>query len=325
MYRLLVLIPLLGCTGKDTDTVETGDSSTDTAVDDTGPEPCVTTVIDIEPVDGDSAVYYREPLLVSFEGDGAAAVFTLTGPEGEVPVIATFGDGNVQASLSAELAALTQYTLAVTICDVVTTSTFSTSSLGTALEFDPAELVGDTFQFSLADATITEPAFLEIVAGSQLTQPILIGVTAASSTAIDLVGGLGEAVDGTYEQLEGLPTWDFPEADFSEQPYFEAESDLVTILYGETPIPIEQFALSGTFTSDGSVMAEGRATGFGDTRYMADLVNRPAEDYGAVCEIAAAAGIYCTECSDGEPYCLYIVAENIQAALVPDLTMEVVE
>ena len=41
-------------------------------------------------------------------------------------------------------------------------------------------------------------------------------------------------------------------------------------------------------------------------------------------DLAAAAGVYCTECSDGEPYCLPIVAEHIEAAKVDGLTLVVV-
>ena len=47
--------------------------------------------------------------------------------------------------------------------------------------------------------------------------------------------------------------------------------------------------------------------------YMGELVGRTAKDYSAVCDIAAGAGVKCVPCSDGEPYCLYIVAEEITA------------
>lgn len=326
----LALFALAGCTGEavdstDTDPSHTGDSDS-AVVDDTAG--CLAGVTSTEPADGTTGVYYHDTLTVSFDGDGGDAVFTLADDAGvEVPVSATWTDGNVQAILTpAAMAPLTTYTLTTTVCGTTATSSFTTSDLGTPLTVDPSDLVGSTYVFRLSDADITEPAFLGIIAGTYLTVPILIGVDQADSETIDLIGGLGYEQDAGYVQEPGLPTWDFPVASFADQPYFEAASSLITIMYGTTPIPISDFTLSGTFRSDGSAIEHGIATGTGDSRYMAELVGKPADEYSAVCDLAASAGVVCTECpTDGEPYCLYIVAESINATKVDGLTMDAIE
>jgi len=178
----------------------------------------------------------------------------------------------------------------------------------------------------LSDATITEPSFLDFVASSYLTVPLIIAVTDADDTTLDLVGGVGyHENDGSYTQVMEEETWDFPAGDFSEQPYFEAYADYITLSYDGIPIPIEQFNLSGTFNADGSAIEEGVGTGLGDSRHMWALIGQPEEDYDAVCRIASKAGVDCEPCSDGEPYCIYIVAEGITATWEEGLTLVTVE
>ncbi|MFN7142852.1 MAG: Ig-like domain-containing protein [Myxococcota bacterium] len=336
--RTLALMGAIGllaaCTGKDgkpADTDDTGvGTDTDTGVDtDSGDtsEPCTASVLSTEPVTGATAVYYRDPLVVSFEGDGSAATLALTDAGGaDVAFETTWADGGVQATLATVLAADTTYTLTVDVCGVETTTSFTTSSLGAPLTVGTADLLGRTFVFRLSDATITEPSFLDFVASTYLTVPLLISVTAADSTSLDLLGGLGvHENDGTYTQMEGEETWDFPSGDFTEQPYFEAYSEYITITYDGLPIPIEQFHLSGTFTADGTQIQRGVASGLGDTRHMAPLLGKPADEYDALCALAAGAGVMCEPCADGEPYCIYIVAEEITATWEAGLAMSPVE
>jgi hypothetical protein len=337
MFRTLPLaLALFGCTSgpakdvdpddtavSDSDTDADTDTDTDTDADTDTAELCTRTVLGTAPADAEIDVYYRAPLVVSFDGDGSIATFSLADAGGaEVAFETTWTDGNVQASLATVLAPSTTYTLSVDVCGVVTTSTFTTSSLGSALTVANADLIGRTYVWRLSDATITEPSFLEFVAGTYLTTPLLVSVTAADETSLDLIGGVGNHEnDGTYTQVMTEDTWDFPAGDFTENPYFEAYSDLITVTYQGTPIPIEQFHLSGTFTADGTAIEKGVGTGFGDSRHMGPLVHKSADDLTAVCEIAAAAGVECQPCADGEPYCLYIVAEDITAEWAEGLSI----
>ena len=308
-----------------TDKASTNDDSSighDSETGDSNVGPCTTQVMSVEPADGAADVYYHHTITVSFDGDGGSAEFSLLDASGvDVPVTATFTEGNVQAVLTADLEPVTAYTLTTSVCGSEASSSFTTNALGSPLDMDPADLIGATYEFRLSDADITEPAFLDLIAGTYLTVPILIGVDSADSTSIDMLGGLGYETTDSYAQDTTLPSWDFPVADFTTQPFFHAQSPLITIMYGTTAIPIEQFNLSGTFAADGSAIEEGYVTGIGDSRYMATLVGKPADDLSAVCDLAASLGVNCTECADGEPYCLYIVAENITAERIDGLTL----
>jgi hypothetical protein len=328
---LLAALGLLaGCPAEDkdngTDDTAIGtDTDGDTADTDSGP--CESTVLSLEPADGATAVYYRDPIVVSFEGDGSSADLSLTDAGGaEVPFETEWTDGNVQAFLTTVLDAESTYTLSVDVCGAASSASFTTSSLGAPLAVGAEDMVGNTYVFRLSDSTITEPAFLDLLASSYLTLPLLISVTAADETSLDLLGGVGELEnDGTYTQVISEETWDFPAGDFSEQPYFEAFAEYITLSYNGILIPIEEFHLSGTFTADGTAIERGVGSGLGDSRYMAPLVGRDAGDLAAVCEIAAGAGVSCEPCADGEPYCIYIVAEDITAVLQDGLTLTPVD
>lgn len=301
--------------GSDLDEDTAGDSGT----------PCVMAATGVSPETGATGVYYRDPLQATFT-DGAVDVasFTLVDAAGNAGTIEeiTWSEGYVQATLSVVLEPSTTYTLTAAACETSVSTTFTTSDLGTALSLPASDLIGRTYMFRLSeDADITEPPFLEAVAGSYLSVPLLFGVTDANDSIIDLLGALGyHESTGEYVQVEGDTTWDFPAADFTEAPYFEAEAERIVITYQGVDIPIENFHLAGTFSADGTQIAEGTATGLGDSRYLGALMGRDDEP-GAICEIAEAAGVYCTECSDGEPWCLYIVAENITADWEEGLTL----
>jgi hypothetical protein len=327
LLSLAILPSLAAC---DSDGVKpdtgSGDTDTDSATDtDSGSTECAVTVTGSSPENGEAGVYYRQTLTVNFDGDAVAAdasVSVLDEAGVLQPVQLEWSEGNVQALAYVVLEANSAYTLSVDVCETNTSVGFMTSSVGTPLSIDPSELMGRTYSFRISDATITEPAFLNVVADSYLTVPILLGVVSASDTEVDFLGALGEQDDfGAYTQYPDIPTWDFPPASFAEAPYFEAASEGIVIMYGDVPIPIEDFTLSGTFSSDGARIEEGHVTGLGDTRYLGELmVGR--DDPNAACDIAEAAGVACEPCNDGEPYCMFIVAEDITATYQAGLTLE---
>ncbi len=330
-----ILLPLallaLGCnpdTDKDegdtTDTdLDTDSGDTDSGDTDDTNVACETTVSSVSVEDGAVDVYYRGSITVSFDGDAASdgATFTLVDATGAaVPFQTTWAEGNVMATLDMVGTPASAHTLSVSLCDVMTVVGFTTSGTGSPLTIDPAELVGDTFVFSFAQSTIVDPPFLDLLKGRFLTAPILLGVTSVDATNIDILGGLGTLNDrGEYRQLN-LPTWDFPVADFAGQPYFQASTDVITIMYGDVAIPVHDFAFSGTFRADGSAIEEATAGGFCDTRYMGPALGQP-DNPNAVCDFAEAAGIPCLPCADGEVYCVNVWAVDITAELVDGLTL----
>ena len=201
------------------------------------------------------------------------------------------------------------------------TELMSTSSLGSPLTVAPEDLLGNTYEFRLSnDAEITEPAFLDVMAASYLNVPLLFGVSAVDATSLTLIGSLGtQADDGSYSQDVG-DVWHFPACDFSTAPFFSTVADLITLTYNGTDIPIEQFTLEGTFAPDGSSIEHGVATGNVDSRNLGPLVGQPDEP-GAICNLASDLGVKCVPCADGEPYCLYMVAEQISAEMAEGLTL----
>jgi len=312
----------------DSGTTNTDDSSMDdtgtTHDTDTAP-PCTALVLETTPVEGEMAWYQRDPLQVLFDSDGSQATVTLTdGTGATVPMLSTWGDGNVSLSLSNLLVPATDYTLTVDLCGVQTQTHFRTSDLGLPLQVVPEDLVGRTWEFRFSDnATITEPGFLDVLASSYLSVPILIGVEYADATSIDLIGALGDQYpSGLYYQSTVEDPWDFPLGDFSQSPFFSSTAALATLTYDGVPIPIEQFHLEGTFTADASQIQKGVATGLVDTRDAGVWVNDPGNP-DAVCNLAKLAGnIDCLECADGMPYCLFIRAEDITATYVEGLTIQ---
>jgi len=319
MRTLWLLAALAACkdTPKDeTDGTTAGTDSADADADtdaDTDAD-CDTTVTATDPAADATDVYYRGQIEVSFSDDGSGAAIDLLDSTGtSIGATPTWSEGNVQAFLNPVLDPSSSYTLHVSVCGTTTDVPFTTSELGSALSIDPVDLTDRTYVFRLSDADITEPAFLDVVASQYLSVPLLFGVTASDAETIDMLGALGyHEDDGTYTQIMGQATWDFPAADFTAAPYFSASADEIVITYGTIDIPVEGFTLAGTFTADGTQIQKGTATGLADSRNMGDLVNQP-DDPNAICSVAAAAGVDCIPCGDGQPYFLYVQAEKITA------------
>lgn len=314
MRFLMALALLAGCGEQDGLDKDTSGGDLDTANGDV--VECSLALLSTTPEDGAGDVYYRDPLVVSFDGGDASADATISLADAagtDVPATATWGEGGVQATLDVVLQPLTTYTLTVDVCDATTTSTFTTSELGTPLTVASADLQGRTYVFRLSEADITEPAFLDVIADSYLNVPLLLGITAADDTSIDLLGALGDLNDdGSYSQDLAQTTWDFPAADFTTSPFFFAQAEYIVLSYQGTPIPIEDFTIEGTFTADGTEIVKGRATGLGDSRELGSMIFGD-DDPAAICNLAEDQGVYCVPCADGGPYCLEIVAEDIVA------------
>jgi len=318
-------------TGKIDDTSETGDD-TGTPNDDTGDthetsDPsCETVLTGTDPEDGSTGWFYRDALWLTFSDDASGATLVLyDSDDNVVPTTETWSDGNFQVSVAPEAPLLgeTTYRLHVEVCEFSGDLTFSTSQYGAPLEESTDALVGNTYVLDLSQATILQPDTLGPLLASYLTEPILIGVDHADDTTIGLVGAQGyKRSDGTYKQV-GTDVWIFPDADFSENPYFSASTDYIAIDYGGTTIPIEQFELSGTFAPDGSAIGGGHAQGWGDTRNMGPLLGL-SDDPSAICDYIdlLGLGVSCSPCADGGNYCLFLEAVFDEAPIADGLTID---
>lgn len=316
------LLALAAC-----ETTSTTDTSNDSgAVTDTGDTAsCAVHVIGVTPTDGAMAVYYRDAVYVSFDGDGSAALIEVRDAAGGVAALTTTWDeAHTLATLDGVLAPSTEYTVHAELCGVTTDTHFTTSALGSPLTISHEELTNRTFSFALRDAEITEPEALEILGDSSLVTPLGFMVQYADDTQLELLGAVLGFVDDGLVQVEELDTWDFPAADFTEQPYFHVTIDELPIVYenssGQTLIRLYDFDMEGLFAPDGSAIEHGTVVTLVDSRGLGPLLSLPDTD-DAVCTYAAPFGVTCIPCPDGEPYCIHTIGEDITAPLVPDLTL----
>lgn len=193
-----------------------------------------------------------------------------------------------------------------------TTDTGETADDATPVA-DPSTLVGRSYGFKFAEATITEPAALGAIIASYVVAPVMVGVTAGSSGSIDLLGGLGQADSDPATQDTCVPTFDFPASDFGTNPDFSAGPTDASLNIGAS-VPVYGLTLTGRFAADGSDIHDGTFSGLVDTRPIGPLLNGGGGD-DAVCLAAKNFAIACVDCpGDVGTYCLNLVAEDITYA-----------
>lgn len=309
-----------------------GSGGDDTAIPtddtgDTGPAPCTSTFYGSDPDAGTNNHYWRDPIKLTFTGAAAE-------PQTRISAVNAAGEG-VSLSVAWDDAGLNAtvegaggwpasetITLQVTVCTDESEVSFSTSEYGAPMEMGPADLVGNTYYFDLGEADYVKPAGLGAIIAIYLSQPLLISVDGATDTTISLLGAQGEtdALTGAIQQDMALPTFGFGTADFTASPYFSATTDELLINYSGYDVPIYDFHIEGTFAADGSSIGGGIATGLGDTRDLGLLLG-VGSDPGAVCELATTFGLECSDCPDGNPWCLDIEALFDDGPLMPGVTV----
>lgn len=308
------------------DTGETGDPSDTADTGDTGDsgETCDVTIKETDPEDGESDWYYRDPVEVTFsEAASTWAEVGLLDAEGaEVPATLTWNEEETRVELLPDptFEPARTYTLWAEVCEDATEVVFETADYGTGLEMDAGDLVDNTYVVDWNQVEFTEPPYLGTFISGYL-DPLLVGVVEVSDDTITLVAALGkETVAGGYKQLDPYSWWLFEESDFSESPFFSADVSAIDFEYDDEEIPVEDFHLEATFAADGSSLGGGKLSGFIDTRPVSRLIGYD-EDWA--CEQVAMLGIECEACpSDQEPYCLDVMAENIEAPLEEGLVIE---
>ncbi|MCB9777119.1 MAG: Ig-like domain-containing protein [Alphaproteobacteria bacterium] len=314
-------------TGDDGTGTDTDSGATDT---DGGTTDCEVDIDSLEPDDGDTGVYWRDPMEVTLDGatDPSNVTFTLTDSGGAaIPVTASWSEGGLVATLTAGdgMTGNETYTLQVDVCGNSASTSFTTSAYGLPLEGDPVSLKDTAFYFDLPGATFVQPPGVGALLATFLDVPIILGITDVSSTQIDLLGAQGERNDAD-EWIQDLAqvTWDFPVADFGTSPYFEAEAAEIVIGYsygGDIyEIPVYNFHVEGTFSADGTRIGGGRAIGKGDTRNMGPLLGA-GDEPDAVCEFLGTVGLVCEDCGDGNETCITLEALFPEAPVLPGVTV----
>ena len=319
----VLCLGLAGCKGDDSNGSNADDSSgtDDSAAQDDSGTICTLGVVDTSPHTGASTWLYSDPLQVTFDEPAKSATFTLTDGSGSsVPFTTTWGKGATDVSLEAALTGSTTYTLGITTCDTTTTIEFTTSEYGSPLTVDPKSLVDKTYLFDLSTAEYEQPPGLGALIALYVSAQVLLGVTAADSATIDLLGGQG-ILDkaGMYTQDMSVPTFAFGSADFTHAPYFTVSAPEVQIVAGDT-YTLYDFAAEGTFAPDGSSIGGATLSMLIDTTNLGEAMDLPnGDDPMAVCDYLEPLGISCETCPGGagKDNCIAIVATWDEANTVP--------
>lgn len=319
---MLSALALIGCKGDDK-TGETGEGEEET---------CEVQISETVPTGGDSDFYYRGTIEV---------YFTATDSDGEVMLMDSAGtevsgstswsdDGTVlYFTPDSALAPSTDYTLMISYCGGNPEVTFRTSEVGGSVEEDT--LVGKAYSIDLGSARFIEPEGIGSVLGELLTQNILVGVTAVGGGTIQMVGAI--SAEGTTTQDTCTPSIPFPEADFSQNPYFEIGPEDTTISVAGYTATIGDLQISGAFGPDLSYFSGGTLGGVVDTTTLddipdlAELAGCDGTSDSCLCDFIAGTGFAtCSECPDGSgPYCLTLLADQIVATEIDGTVIEVSE
>jgi hypothetical protein len=330
---LLLGIAVAGCHGdKDDDTGGIG--TDDSAADDSGTDDsgggddsgtnCTLVVVDTAPGTGAADWLYSDPLTVTFNEPGKAATIALADATGApVSFTPTWGKGATDVSLAASLAGSTTYTLTVTACGTTTSVDFTTSVYGLPLTIDPSALVGKTYLFDLATAEYSQPPGIGALVALYVSAQVLLGVSAADASTIDLLGAQGEVVAGMMVQDMDINTFVFSGADFTGAPYFAGSAQQIEIVV-EDPFTLYDFGVQGTFAPDGASIGGATLSMMLDTTTLAETMNLPDDGPLAACELFEDLGIPCVPCPKGKMLdnCLAIVAHWDEALVVPGLTLK---
>jgi hypothetical protein len=305
----LVALALTGCT-KD------GDSG------DTAP-PCTTIVKETSPAADSTNAYYRQTIRAKLDQPDTTAMIMMdlsgTSSVSEDGKIVTY-------TLDTPMDSSASYSYTVMWCDGEQSAdiNFQTNSLGTPLA-DVNVLDGQVYSLDLgADSVeIVTPSGVGSVLESYLDIELFLQVNDATDTSLDIFGALGDE-DNAGNQDFCTETLDFPEADFSGQPYFQIGPEDTNISVAGFSVTIADLLVSGDFASDGSFWGGGTLAGLIDTRPLVDLIEEGGED-NAVCELVSGFGVECITCpEDGQDFCLEIEAVGLGGDSV-DITLETIE
>lgn len=322
MVRFLLLSLLLACENDDKATpgegeTETGTPSTDTG--DTGgeetdePPPCLAAVVSTDPADGAVDVAIDAvPSVVISEADPSATL------ESDIPGTFTVTDDGLTLTWVADAALEhdTTYTVTASTCTGSQSFAFTTIALET-----PDHLVGRTWEFSLADGTITEPSALEALLGDELV-PGLLGAAAAGPGTVDLRIAADDLYDAVAHQDYCLATADVDGAAYDDGAVLATAPEVwVTLIEGD-PVPVYNLDFSGVWSEDGASFEGGTLQGELDARYVSEWIGFEPDD---LCSFLPIIGTSCEACPDGEAYCVFLRVEDLAGAEVETTLIEVLE
>ncbi len=305
---LVVFAAISGCGEEPVDNPEGGDVDHTAPTGSTSdPETTCGNLLETFPADGSTDLALTTAIEFTFDETDGEEVITVTRDGAGVNGRTTIEGNRVffEVGPSEGLRPLSDYEVQLDWCGGPTISSWGTG------------LVDATYSFDLGSGRFVSPAGIGPLIQQQLEQALLLGVVATSPTELESLGGLSTLDYGTQDDCS--PTFDFPVADFTANPDFAAGPTTLDLFVEGVAIHFEDAYLSGTFTS--STIDNAVLSGSIDTRPLAALVGATGEP-AAICELVATFGVQCVTCSDGSPFCLDVLVDNISVDWAPGLVLE---
>ncbi len=209
---------------------------------------------------------------------------------------------------------------------------FSTGPYGQELD-DPNDLIDRVLLIDLGSADIVEPKgvgpLLEGFVADVYVLFHLMDVSDFAADELHVMGAIGEldggdvvqdmcsetipltfGQDGVIDTADDLPArWD--------DPWLRIGPTDLTLDVQGTVATINDLNLELLFHPQATGFVGGSLAGSVDTRELISLVD--SEDPNAICDLAEkVVGVSCIDCGGGEPYCLSLLAENIQGEMLWD-------
>lgn len=302
------------------------------------PDPCANApqLMGVSPEPGDESLYTdtveatwdavpESPMLIVTDADGAA-----------IPGQITDDDNGRTLRFTADEIFTASSTVNVEVTWVCLEESavwsFGTGPYGETLD-DPNELIDRVLLIDLGSADIVEPAGVGPLLEGFVTDVYvlfhLMDVSDFTQDELHVMGAIGELVGGDVVQdvcSETIPLTFGQDAELGTADDLPARWDDPWLRIGPTDLTLDvqgtvatvnDLNLEMLFHPEATDFVGGRLAGRIDTRQLISLVD--SEDPNAICALAEkVVGVGCIDCGDGEPYCLSLVAENIQGAMLWD-------
>lgn len=272
---------------------------------------CANSVVTTYPTAGDASAFYLTNVEVSMAAADASATLSLADADGnDVAGTSATMETMVSFDPTDALTPSSNYTATLAWgCDAYSFE-FTTSETGAAV--DTSGLVGNTFSLALGSGRFVKPEGVGDLVGSLLEFEMLVGVTEADDMNVTMMGAISEGVGNSMQDM-CTTTIDFPAADFSQNPFFEVQADVLPLVVQGMDLGLQDVLLSGALRPDGSAAEGVILAGKLDTRPLVPLLSPGGAD-DAVCVLLQTFSADCEECADGSgPYCLTLYVDSMTA------------
>lgn len=304
---ILAMATLVACSGKDKDTGK-GDDDDDAVGDDDDDDDatgCTTIVATTFPEDGATDAYFKSDVRFQLSSADTTATIEVMDAGGGAVSGSSTTEGTLVIWQGDDFSPTSDYTATLTYCGGTAEIGFTTSATGASTG---GNVVDRVYDLDLASGSwiLPSPEVGGLLATELDVQLLFMPISA--DTEITMRGSLG---DGAGNQDVCSPTIEFPPAAF-EDPFFQIASDLLTLEVAGYAIDVQDLDLSGAFTPSGNGIEGASLRGVIDTRPLVEVLAAGGAD-DAVCQLVAVFGVSCVDCGGGEPYCLEVWVDSIEA------------